>query len=291
MVHARVLSSARRDDGTYDFLPLLSGVRDVVSRADLAAVNLETTIGPKQGPFTGYPRFRSPPPLVRAIRKVGFDLAVTANNHCLDGGYDGVVRTLDAIRRAGLEACGTYPTEAAAESILVLERNGIRIAYLAFTYGTNGIPLPKENPRAVLLMDTSSVYPRVRAARKDADLVIVQLHWGAEYSTRVTGSQRSYARALLELGTDLVVGCHPHVVQPLIMERTERGPRPVAYSLGNFLSAQKGKGTDRGALLEADLFKDLQTGRCWIGDVRLRSVFVRERIVDGRARIGVFTEF
>jgi poly-gamma-glutamate synthesis protein (capsule biosynthesis protein) len=277
MAHAPVLNSARCEDGTFDFRPLLEGVRSRVSRADLGIVNLETTIGTETGPYTGYPRFTSPPELLDAVADAGFDLVVTANNHCLDGGYDGILRTLRAIHERGLTPCGTYASPQAADSILIIERNGIRFAYLAHTYGTNGLPLPEENPRAVLLLDSTEVLDRLERARSEADAVVLQVHWGDEYATLANESQRTFARIFLESGADLVIGCHPHVVQPVRFFETTSGVRPVAFSLGNFLSAQRDPNTDWGILLEVDFLKDRATGRTWIETVDLRPVWVRHR--------------
>jgi poly-gamma-glutamate synthesis protein (capsule biosynthesis protein) len=287
MAHASVLNSARYEDGSFDFRPLLDGVRPRVSFADLAAVNLETTIGPGKGPFTGYPRFSSPPALLDAVVHAGFDIVVTANNHCLDGGYEGIIRTLRGIQERGLRPCGTHATPGAADSILIIEQNGIRFAYLAYTYGTNGLPLPVENPRAVLLLDTTAVLERLRRARSGADAVVLQVHWGDEYATLANDTQRTLALMFLENGANLVIGCHPHVVQPTRFYETTEGPRPVAFSLGNFLSAQQDPNTDWGILLEVDFLKDRATGRTWIEAVDLCPVWVRRRGKEDRVTLEV----
>jgi poly-gamma-glutamate synthesis protein (capsule biosynthesis protein) len=231
LIHAPVAARATTPRG-YDFRPLFAPIRPFVSRVDLALCHAETPIGP--GPRSGYPLFNAPPELARALRWTGFDACSTASNHALDQGASGIATTLGALRRSGIRATGTARSRREARRILILRRRGVDIAFLSYTYGTNGLPLPR--PWSVNLISVPRIRADARRARRlGAEVVLANLHWGAEYVHAPTSEQRRIAGALLRAGgVDAVLGQHAHVVQPI---RRLNG-RFVVYGTGNLISAQ-----------------------------------------------------
>ncbi|MFI6638432.1 CapA family protein [Streptomyces sp. NPDC050504] len=220
--HSSVIGQAAADaDGRgYDFRPMLAGAKSVVSRADLAICHMETVYGRDGGPYTGYPTFKSPPELADALRATGYDSCSTASNHTLDDGEAGLRRTLDALDRAGVAHAGSARTAAEAARPTLLRAGGATVAQLAYTYGTNGFPLPDGQPWAVGLIDREKIVADARAARRaGADVVVVSLHWGTEWQDEPDGQQLALGRALTASTTggrpdvDLILGTHAHVPQ------------------------------------------------------------------------------
>ena len=263
--------------GIYDYTPIFEQARPYVEGADYAVANLETTLS-AEGPYSGYPAFRSPAALADDLKELGFDLMLTANNHCLDKGYSGLTATLDALDGAGLAHVGTYASaEEAASPIHLADVGGITVAFLGYTYGTNGIPLPSGREWAVRVFntdyltslstpDTEKLEADLAAARAmEPDLIAVLIHWGVEYRTRQNSYQEEMADLLIANGADLVLGGHSHVPQP-IEERTVTGwdgaerTGFVCYSLGNFISSQIDPLTDTTAILTLELTKDNEMG-------------------------------
>jgi poly-gamma-glutamate synthesis protein (capsule biosynthesis protein) len=234
LIHTPVAQRALALGGgsRYDFAPLFAPVRRRIARADLALCHVETPLVP--GPVQGYPSFRTPPDLARSIRRVGWDACSTASNHSLDAGEHGVATTLRALRGAGVKATGTARSARARRRTTMLRVKGVRVAFLSYTAVSNGQAVPHPwtvnwaSPRLVLA-------DARRARRRGARLVIVNLHWGAEYVHAVTPAQRALARRLTRSpAIDAIVGQHAHVVQPI---RRVRG-KPVVFGEGNLISNQ-----------------------------------------------------
>ncbi|MEU7703029.1 CapA family protein [Streptomyces sp. NPDC039028] len=220
--HDSIIRRAAQDAGGdgYDFAPMLAGVRSVVSGADLALCHMETVYGEEGGPYTGYPAFTSPPEVAAALGATGYDSCSTASNHTLDDGAAGLGRTLDALDRAGVRHAGSARTAEEAARPTLLEAGGATVAQLAYTYGTNGYPLPAGRPWAVRLLDERQVVADARAARAaGADVVVVSLHWGTEWQTEPDERQLSLGRSLTASQSggrpdiDLILGTHAHVPQ------------------------------------------------------------------------------
>ncbi|MEU6356294.1 CapA family protein [Streptomyces sp. NPDC047072] len=219
--HTSIIDRARFDAGGngYDFRPMLAGIEPVVSRADLALCHMETVYG-ANGDYTGYPTFKSPPEIARALAATGYDGCSTASNHSLDDGADGIRRTLDALDGAGVRHAGTARSEAEARTVTVLWAGRAKVAHLSYTYDTNGFPLPQGQPWAVDLIDENRILADARAARTaGADVVVVSLHWGTEWQDAPDGQQVALARDLTAARTggrpdvDLILGTHAHVPQ------------------------------------------------------------------------------
>lgn len=243
MQHMPQVEAARSGEG-FDYRGVFSHLLPRFSASDLVVVNLETTLT-RSGRYTGYPCFRSPVALADALREAGVDVAVLANNHCCDGGAAGARTTLAELDRCGIRHTGVFTDslDFAANNPLWLERYGVRFALLNYTYGTNGIPVP-EGVR-VNLIDTARMASDLARTRKGApDCVVVCIHWGEEYQRRENAAQRQLAQFLRRHGADLIVGSHPHVVQPFEADSSH----VVLYSLGNFVSNQRRRYCDGGLM-------------------------------------------
>ncbi|WP_367538562.1 CapA family protein [Streptomyces globisporus] len=224
--HSSVIDQAAADAGGagYDFAPMLAGVAPVVSGADLAFCHMETVYGKEGGPYTGYPSFKSPPEIATALRTTGFDSCSTASNHTLDDGAEGVRRTLDALDGAGIRHAGSARTAAEAARPTILPagpgKGAAKVAHLAYTYGTNDIPLPTGRPWTVNVTDERKIVEEARAARRaGADVVVLSAHWGTEWQDEPDAQQQELAERLTAStdqsrpDIDLIIGTHAHVPQ------------------------------------------------------------------------------
>jgi poly-gamma-glutamate synthesis protein (capsule biosynthesis protein) len=256
--------------GTYSFdayfthvIPYLEG--------DWVVANLETPLaGEELGGYSGYPMFNAPAELADALRNAGFNIVTTANNHTMDRREQGVLNTLANVKARGLIPVGTYDSPEAAEQIAVVEKNEIAMAFLAYTYGTNGIPIPEDKPYLVNLIDEAKIKADIARARELADVVTVSLHFGNEYHRRPSEEQKRLSAELIAAGADIILGSHPHVVQPyeVIAATAEDGtPRQgiVIYSLGNFISNQgpeqgTAEYTDVGVIFSVQVKKHFPAG-------------------------------
>ena len=229
--HLPVVDRARTADG-YDFRPMLRPIRGWVRGNDLAFCHVETPLAP--GAPVGYPVFRSPPALARAVKATGFDACSTASNHSVDQGQDGIDSTRRALDEAGLRHTGTFSNPRQRRRAAMLEARGVKVALLAYTQMTNGIPLP--HPWSVNLAEAGRILRDARRARRaGAQVVIVNLHWGTEFSSAPDAFQRTLARRLSRSrAITAVVGQHAHVVQPI----RRVGRLWVVFGEGNLLSNQ-----------------------------------------------------
>ncbi|MFI8792037.1 CapA family protein [Streptomyces sp. NPDC055105] len=219
--HASIIEQAKTDasgDG-YDFAPMLSAVQPVISKADLAICHMETIYG-AGGHYTGSPTFKSPPEVAKGLRDTGYDACSTASSHALDDGAAGIDRTLGAMDRAGISHTGSARTAAEGGSPAWLRAGGAKVAHLAYTYDTNGLPLPKGRPWAVNVIDRQRIVKDARAARKaGADVVVLSLHWGTEWQEEPDEDQLRLGDELTASRTDgrpdidLILGTHAHVPQ------------------------------------------------------------------------------
>ena len=268
------------DGSTYDFSYVFDDIKDYISSADIAVGNLETTFAGKERGYSNYPRFNSPEQLAYNLKDMGIDVLCTANNHSMDTNYSGVVSTLDFLDDAGISHMGTSRTAEEQNQILVKDVNGIKIAFLAFTYGTNGIPVPSANSYCVNLIDKDLILKQLELAKaQEPDLICVNMHWGLEYQNVQNSDQEDWADFLFENGVDVILGSHPHVLQPM-EKRTvtlEDGTTKncfVIYSLGNFISGQTKKNTRTSIILNISFIKDGETGKTTIGDVSYVPIYM-----------------
>ena len=256
MQHQAQIDAALQADSSYAYDHCFSLVKDDIQRADLAIGNFETTLGGK--PYKGYPQFSSPDEYLHAIKEAGFDILSTANNHSLDRRRKGLERTLTLIDSAGLTAVGTYRDahDRQERYPLLVEKNGVRIAFLCATYGTNGIGITA--PNIVNSLDREELAADIRVARAmKPDVLIALLHWGNEYQREPSEEQRNLAQWLISQGVDHIIGSHPHVIQPIArIPHTEYPTQhAVVYSLGNYISNMSIAHADVGLVVELVLEK------------------------------------
>jgi poly-gamma-glutamate synthesis protein (capsule biosynthesis protein) len=241
LLHSLLWRQGQRDaaaagESGYDFVPLLASVAPVVRGADLAVCHIESQFGPPTGPFTDYPIFSVPPQIATALAVTGYDTCSTASNHSIDDGFAGINRTLNALDAAGIHHAGTARSAAEAATTDLVRANGVMVAQLSYAFGFNGLRLPPDKPWLANLINPARILADAhRAKEAGADVVIVSLHWGTEYSHDLNGQQLSLARTLLASpDIDLILGCHTHVVQPI--ERI--GDKWVVYGMGNEVAYQ-----------------------------------------------------
>lgn len=257
MSHLPQVQAALTDSNTYDYSPCYQFISPYIASADLAIANMECPLAGK--PYSGYPQFSCPDEMLLQLRQAGVDVFVTANNHACDRGKQGIRRTLDVLRLSQIPHTGTFYNVAdrAARNPLIIEKNGFKIALLNYTYATNGIPVP--NPYIVNKLDSNTIHKDLTTARKlHPDYIIVMVHWGVEYQRHQNARQEGFAHYMYDCGADMVIGSHPHVVQPIALQHRDNNGIPqriTAFSLGNFVSNQRDRYTDGGIIFKCRLVK------------------------------------
>ncbi len=283
MGHDGQIAAARNDStGTWSYDTVFSHIAPLIASVDLAIGNLEVTLG--GAPYKGYPAFSSPDALAAACRDAGFDILVTANNHAADRGTKGIVRTIRVLDSLGIRHTGTWVSSEARDNLspLMLCTETMRVALLGYTYGTNGIVVPP--PAIVSYIDTLKAADDIRrSADLGADRTIVFIHWGTEYDTLPDRQQKKTAAALLRNGADIIIGSHPHVLQPMIAETDSFGIKePVVWSMGNFVSNQRTRRRDGGAMIRLDL--TVKGDSVFISDAGYVLTWVYSPMEEGRRR-------
>src|SRR5512133_3369864 len=257
MGHDMQITSARDDStGTYSYDSVFKYIRPVIEGNDIAVGNLEVTLG--GSPYKGYPAFSSPDALALACRNAGFDALMTANNHSADRGPKGITRTVRVLDSLNFPHTGTWTDSVARDTLppLTLKAKGISVAMLNYTYGTNGIVVPP--PRVVSYIDTVRISNDILKSReKGAGFVVVFIHWGNEYDSVPSPLQELTAKAIFKGGADIIIGSHPHVLQPMHAKADSSGLcNPVVWSMGNFVSNQRKRRSDGGAMVRMELKKE-----------------------------------
>lgn len=244
LIHKSIYKDALKE-GVYNFMPMIEEVVPYLASADIAFANQETVIGGTEIGLSDYPRFNSPKELGDALQAAGIDVVSMANNHSLDRGYTALENAEQHWTMLGVCTAGISLTPE-DEGSCILEVKGVRLAVLAYTYGTNGIPLPKDKPYLVHLLNEARLQADIQKARQEADAVIVSMHFGAEYRPLPDQSQLDWAELAASAGADLIIGHHPHVLQPFAwLDKPDGGKTLVVYSLGNFLAAQEANKAER----------------------------------------------
>lgn len=257
MQHMPQINSAKVGNDEYDYNDCFKYVKPLLSDADFTIVNLETTLADK--PYSGYPQFSAPDAIVPALINSGVDIISTANNHSCDKGAKGIKRTIAILDSLQVERIGTYLdySDKYDNHPLIINKNDIKIALLNYTYGTNGLPVP--NPHLVNLIHYDSIRNDIETAKLlRPDKIIVYIHWGTEYQLLPDSSQIKTAKFLFDNGVDIIIGSHPHVVQPMVWHKRNiinDRDNLVVWSLGNFVSNQRKINTDGGALVKIEIEK------------------------------------
>jgi poly-gamma-glutamate synthesis protein (capsule biosynthesis protein) len=237
--------------GAYDFTACYSEIKPLIEPADIAFINQETLLGGEAYGFSGYPLFNTPQELGEALRVTGFDVVNHATNHIMDKGEKAVFSTMDYWDTvSGVRYLGIHRSQEDRDvKKVIVEKNGIKIGFLAYTYGTNGLAVPQDKPYLVSLINESVMESEIKALRPLCDFLIVSMHWGVEYQHEVSGEQKRLSRFLADNQVDLIIGHHPHVLEPYEFLDRPGGQKTLCfYSLGNFISAQSTAPTQLGGI-------------------------------------------
>lgn len=272
MCHSPQFENARVSKDSFDFNPPFREVKSLLSKADLTFGNFETvTAGKENSNYTGYPKFNSPASYVSALVNSGFDLLTIANNHMLDRGMIGVIKTILEIRKNNISYTGAFLSQSDRDSIRVFNLKGIKLAVLAYSYGTNGNPVPQGKNYLINLIDYDLIKNDITKAReKGAEIVLVNFHFGDEYKREPNDFQKEVVDKTVSLGADIIIGGHPHVIQPVKLFKTQNAlfdTGLVAYSMGNYFSNQSKRYTDAGIILNLLIYKNLHTNRISINNI------------------------
>ena len=269
--------------GGYDFSYVFSDIKDYVQNADIAVGNLETTFAGAERGYSNYPTFNTPEALAGNLREMGIDLLSTANNHSLDKGYSGLESTLSFLEQEGIAHTGTYTSQESQGTPVIQNVNGINVAFLSFTYGTNGIPVPSGKEYCIDLINDEYIINKLNLAKAQSpDVICVFMHWGVEYRLTPTEEQERLADLLFQNGVDIILGSHPHVLEKM-EKRTvtlEDGTIKdgfVIYSLGNFMSGQVKENTKNSIILNLTITKHGEDGRITIDHANYTPIYMYKR--------------
>ena len=250
-----------KETDNYDFSYVFSNIKKYIESADIAIGNLETSFAGKERGYSNYPTFNSPDALAYNLKDIGLDVISTAGNHCLDMGFSGLSRTIDVLEDAGFAHLGTYKSKQAQDQILFQDVKGVKIAFIDYTYGTNGIPLPSDKEFCVNLIDKNLIKQHIETAKSEnPDMIVACMHWGTEYRTTANQEQEELADFLFKNGVDVILGNHPHVLEQM-EKRTvtlEDGTQKdgfVIYACGNFICDQNAENTRNSIILNLTITK------------------------------------
>lgn len=254
LIHEAVYTNAKVND-TYDFKPMLDKMKPIISKYDLAYYNQETILGGSELGLSTYPAFNSPYEVGDAFLDTGFNLISLANNHTLDRGERAILNSCSYWKDKKVYTAGSYCSMEDRDRVKISEANGIKYAMLSYTTVDNGLSIPGGKSYYLNLYDPEVVKNDILKYRDKVDYLMVAMHWGEEYNLYPVSEQKEIADYLSSLGVDLIIGTHPHVVEPIEYVNNTL----VIYSLGNFLSAQKGIERTTGLMVSLDVVKDLTT--------------------------------
>lgn len=255
LIHDRVYNKAKTPSG-YDFNRNFQPVKPYLTAPDITIANQETMIGGKQHGLSSYPSFNSPHEVGDALKANGVDLVTLANNHTLDRGEKVILSALNYWNQIDVMYTGAYLNEKDSQNIRLIKKNDITVSFLSYTYGTNGIPVPTGKDHLVNLIEVERIKRDILQAKKLSDVNVVSLHFGNEYERMPNDFQKEMVKVVTEAGGDIIIGHHPHVLQPVKWETASDGSKTfVAYSLGNFLSGQRREFKDIGGIVQLSVTK------------------------------------
>ena len=241
LIHGAVYMDAKTGVDTYDFSKMIELVKPMIQNYDLKYYNQETIIGGKNLKVSHYPRFNSPDEIGDNMVDLGFNMVSLANNHTLDKGEKGILYSNNYWKGKNVITAGTYSSQEERDNVKIYEKNGIKYAFLAYTTTTNGLSVPNGKEYLVNVYSQDQAKKDIDSIKNKVDVIIVSMHWGEEYVFDPTNSQKEIALYLSKLGVNLIIGSHPHVIQPVGYVNDTL----VIYSLGNFLSGQRSMGIDK----------------------------------------------
>ena len=251
-----------KQTGIYDFSYVYDDIRSYTEASDITISSLETTFAGEDRGYSNYPTFNTPDSLATALKGIGIDIISTAGNHALDYGYSGLCRSIDVLNNAGLSHLGTYKSAEEQEQILIKDVKGVKIAFIYYTYGTNGIPVPSGKEYCVNLIDKELIKKQIAQAKEAiVDMIVACMHWGTEYRTTANSEQKELADFLFKNGVDVIIGNHPHVLEPMEKRTVTLDDGTikdcfVVYALGNFTADQREEITRDSAILNLTITKN-----------------------------------
>ena len=259
--NTQYMDAYNRETGEYDFSYVFEDISYYTKTSDICVASLETTFAGAERGYSNYPTFNSPDSLAYALKKIGVDIISTAGNHALDTGFTGLCRTIDVLDEADIKHLGTYKTAEEQEQVLFQYVKGIKLAFINYTYGTNGITIPNGKEFCVNLIDKDLMQKQIETAKsQNADIIIACMHWGTEYRTTANSEQEQLANFLFENGVDIILGNHPHVLEPMekrtvtLADGTTKDGF-VIYALGNFIADQNAENTRNSIILDLTITK------------------------------------
>jgi poly-gamma-glutamate capsule biosynthesis protein CapA/YwtB (metallophosphatase superfamily) len=271
MCHSVQYNYARVSKDSFDFYPVYREVQKYFNQSDFLFGNLETVMAGKSKVYSGYPFFNTPDDYAAALKQAGFDLLTTTNNHSLDKGEQGLLRTIEVLNKNNIPYNGTFISQKDRDSIRTFNIKGINTAFLAYTYGTNGIPIPKAKNYLINLIDFNLIKSDIKKSKENgAEIIIVHFHFGEEYKREPNKYQKDVVDSTIRFGADIIIGAHPHVIQPAKYFKTNNGNLDsgiVVYSLGNFISNQQWRYSDAGVILNISISKNITTDSIYISNV------------------------
>ena len=279
LVHQPVYKSGIQEDGSLNYDHFFYNIQEDLDEAEIKIVNQETILGGMGLGFSSYPCFNSPQEIGDAEAKAGFNVICHATNHAMDKGYTAINNTIDFWKNnyPNIAMLGLNENEEAQNNIYIYEQNGFKIAILNYTYGTNGINLPSDKPYLVNLLNEEKVTSDIKKAKEEADFVVVLPHWGTEYVYTPDTLQQKYTKIFSDLGVDLVIGTHPHVLENYEIITNEEGHQMlVFYSLGNYVSGQTQRPRVIGGMAKVSLEKDYETNEAFITEFELDPLITQQ---------------
>lgn len=288
LLHKKAIESGLLEDGSYNYDHIFEHLSQEISSADLAVINQETIFGTKEMGYSGFPRFCSPTEVGDAIRKSGFDIVLHATNHVVDKGVEGIEHTLNYWGQyPEITVLGIHESQESYANISVIEREGIQIALLNYTYGTNGLALPKDKYYMVNDFNERNMINDIKKAKEIADFIIVFPHWGNEYAHKESKYQRLWANFFAEQGVDLIIGAHPHVLQPIEWITSSTGHKMlVYYSLGNYVSTMDYTDRMLGGMANVTIAKDGEN--TFIKEASITPIVTHYERIGGNYNLGVY---
>ena len=259
--NTQYMDAYNSDTGKYDFSYVFEDIEYYIKNSNITVANLETTFAGEDVGYSNYPRFNTPDALAYNLKKLGVDVVSTAGNHSLDYGFDGLSRTIDVLNKADISHVGTYQTQEERDTIVFKYVKGIKIAFLNYAYGTNGITIPSDKSYCINLIDEELIKNDIETAKsQEADIIVASVHWGTEYSTVPNGTQNELADFLFQNGVNIILGTHPHVLQKMekrtvTLEDGSTQDAFIIYSLGNFISDQNADNTRTSIILDLQITK------------------------------------
>ena len=259
--NTQYMDAYNTDTGEYDFSYVFKDIEYYIKNSNITVANLETTFSGEDVGYSNYPRFNTPDALAYNLKKLGVDVVSTAGNHSLDYGFDGLSRTIDVLDKADISHVGTYQTQEERDTIVFKYVKGVKIAFLDYAYGTNGITIPSDKPYCINLIDKELIKKDIETAKsQEADIIVASVHWGTEYSTVPNDTQNELADFLFQNGVNIILGTHPHVLQKMekrtvTLEDGSTQDGFIIYSLGNFISDQNADNTRTSIILDLQITK------------------------------------